>query len=333
MSTHAIIVFSDIRGFTKAVEAVKFSNVAAEFMSEFHKFADLFPGDMFKPNGDGFLKIIPTSPEDADSTLEAILGSISSIDSEFRSLRDRIGKRIALRLDFQLGWGIARGDVFDVIPREWVGGDINMAARLCDCARPWGVVISADAFPDAPSTLVDGAWHKDIRKLNGIGDTAVWESATAHSQFVPRELRRDSPEVHVAGTCWRMSARGVEVLLSRRNRDRELFKEKWEGCGGQLQHNEDFHTGVARHFRTELGIGVAPDKDHYRHYVIAEPNHPVIPGVRFICRHVEGEPASPNHAAHKWVTVPELAGMDAGLFPPGLKDQVMSLLEECGLTQ
>ncbi len=62
-------------------------------------------------------------------------------------------------------------------------------------------------------------------------------------------------------------------------------------------------------------------------YEIREPNEPVIPGIRFLCRRVgSNEPWSTNHSELKWVTEEEFANMSSEDFVGNLKHEIIQLL-------
>src|SRR6266566_4531359 len=73
--------------------------------------------------------------------------------------------------------------------------------------------------------------------------------------------------------------------------ERRLYPGNWEGCGGQLRWSERFEEGVKRHFRTEMEVDVeVVARVPPVLYSIEEPNNPVIPGIRFLCRYRSGDP-------------------------------------------
>jgi hypothetical protein len=205
--------------------------------------------------------------------------------------------------NLQLGWGVVRGAV-KVLEKDYVGSNLNKSARLCDVARPFGIVTDRDDFTTLPS----------------IGDL----------KFVTRERLRETPEVHIAGMCIDTNdRRGVRVLIARRVPTRRLYPGLYEGCGGQLARSETFCAGVERHFRLEMGMSISVDMNIHCFYVIKEADEPLIPGIRFLCHRVgDAEPSSPNHSEIRWVFEQDLRNMDATLFIPGLKDDFLELLDK-----
>ena len=172
----------------------------------------------------------------------------------------------------------------------------------------------------------------EAQRLEGeLPSTRAWESHTPHTEFESRERRKEDPEVHVAGTCVRKTASGMEILIARRAPARRLYPGRWEGCGGQLRRSESFEEGVSRHFLTEMRLSVKPIENCYRLYRIQEANEPIIPGVRFLCEYITGEPASQNHSEYRWVSYAEFSAMADTDFPPKLKEQVIDMLQQMEL--
>ena len=143
-------------------------------------------------------------------------------------------------------------------------------------------------------------------------------------QFIPRESLRENPEVHVAGICLKKENDLYSVLLGQRAKNRKLYPLLYEGCGGQLAHNELFHEGVKRHYEKEYHIDIHVYKDIFLLYEITENNEPKIPGIRFLCEYKSGTPYSINHIppSPKWFTEAEINNMPKDHFVPGLKDHI-----------
>ena len=358
---HSIVVFVDMRGFTRLAQDIEFHPVAAEFVNKFlhivhgsfkkplfvrmppSSYTHLYyEGDgkgggvpmekwdahpmVFKGLGDGAMLVLYTDAGQAIEMLPNILGRISKCESDFSTLLKDTSREIGVSISLDLGWSITRGTVFNIPPFsepglvDAIGGCINRAARLCDCARPNGVVIDKDNFPDKPSVLVDGNWFSARRRLIGIGDVDVWESYSPHNEFQMREKRAETPEVHVAGVCYRSTDK--KFFIARRKVGREIVPGLWEGCGGQIRKGESFAQGIVRHYRGELSMTVRPIDDHYVTYFIKEKN---IPGIRYICEFIEGEPVLINHTEAKWVSLNELLAMPAQEFPAGFQGEVATL--------
>ncbi|MBB5130995.1 class 3 adenylate cyclase/ADP-ribose pyrophosphatase YjhB (NUDIX family) [Thermocatellispora tengchongensis] len=331
--TSAVVIFVDVRGFTKWAEANEVFINLDSFISGFlailrRRFVD--GSYHLKPLGDGALLVqeLPAdqSQREVTALLARILATVGRVERDFAKLCLEFAGRVGHSADLRLGWGIVRGKVLRVRD-DWAGHNLNKCSRLCGEARPFGVVIDRDDFPALPRDA--RGLTAQIRKLRGIGEVAVWVSGEIASQFVPRERLRETPEVHVAGTCFTEDGEGrIRLLLAKRSADRELFPGRFEGCGGQLRHSETFGEGVQRHFRTEMNIDVEVLTDLHCFYEIREAGSPVIPGIRFLCRKVgDDHPSSANHSSLLWVAESEFRAMPAQSFVGGLKRELIELLD------
>jgi class 3 adenylate cyclase/ADP-ribose pyrophosphatase YjhB (NUDIX family) len=333
MDMTVLAVFTDVRGFTKWSEANEVFANLEQFVTGFLGILTRrFPAPKFvlKSLGDGALIVseLPADPKPRDVTavLGDLLGRTARVEKDFEQHCADFARQVGHAAHLRLGWGVVRGKVVRV-DGDWVGHNLNKGARLCAEARPFGMVIDRDDFPELPASA-QGLTSQVLRLL-GIGDVPVWVTPEIASQFLPRELRRETPEVHVAGTCITEDRHGgIKLLVARRSPLRRLYPGKLEGCGGQLRYSETFVDGVRRHFSQEMHLDVEVLEELHCFYQIREPNEPVIPGIRFLCRRVgSNEPWSANHSEVRWVPEQELKNLPAEEFVGDLKHQVLRLLE------
>ena len=330
----ALVVFVDVRGFTKWSEAnevfINLDYFVAGFLDILKKH---FPEDSYnhKPLGDGALIVSKHSAQQTPRAMTSLLGRtltiIARVERDFVKHCSEFAKRVGHPANLNLGWGLVHGKIIRV-GGDWAGHNLNKCSRLCNEARPFGVVVDRDDFPELPKEAK--GYVAQVRRLRGIGEAPVWVTSEIASQFVPRERLRETPEVHVAGTCFTEDQDGnVKLLFARRSPDRQLFPGKLEGCGGQLRYSESFVDGVARHFRSELNLDVRVLEDFHRFYEIRQPDSPIIPGIRFLCQQVgDNEPKSAHHTEIVWVSENEFRKMNAQDFVGHLKTQVIELLED-----
>jgi class 3 adenylate cyclase len=328
-----LALFTDIRGFTRWSEAnevfINLDSFISGFMEILHK---RFKGPEFqiKPLGDGAM-IVSHLPEEQNvkgvaKVLARTLTLIGQTNQDFRKHCTSFARRVGHGADLRLGWGVVRGKVIR-IGEDWTGHNLSKCSRLCNEARPFGTVIDRDDFSELPREA--RGFVAQVRRLRGIGDVRVWVSAEIATQFVPREQLRETPEVHVAGTCFYEDRNTMKLLFARRAPDRSLFPGKLEGCGGQLRYSETFVEGIRRHYRQEFGLDVDVLPDFHNFYEIRVPNEPVIPGVRFLCRRVgTNEPSSANHTELMWISEGQFRNMPAEEFIEGLKHEVIELIED-----
>jgi len=328
-----LAMFTDVRGFTRWSEANEVFVNLERFVTGFLGILRTrFPAPRYqiKPLGDGAL-IISELPEglnqrDLAAVLSKTLNTIRRVEADFTKHCQSFSREVGHSSDLHLGWGIVRGKVMKVAD-DWAGHNLNKCSRLCNEARPFGVVVDRDDFPELPSRDAKG-FVAQIRRLQGIGEVRVWATAEVASQYVPREKIRETPEVHVAGTCIMEDGAGrFKILVARRMPTRSLYPDKLEGCGGQLRYSESFTAGVKRHFRQELGLDVEVIEDLHVFYEIREPDVPLIPGIRFLCRRVSSaEPHSSNHSEVYWMSETQFRNHPADEFVGTLKIQVLELL-------
>jgi class 3 adenylate cyclase len=329
----ALVIFVDIRGFTKWSEVnevfINLDHFITGYLDILRKY---FPEGRYElmPRGDGAILIydLPSqqTQREVAALLARVLKTIDRVEKDFQRHCENFGRNIGHETHLNLGWGIVRGKILKV-GDDWAGHNLNKCSRLCGEARPYGIVIDRDDFPGTPPGT-----HKfvaQVRRLQGIGEVSVWVTNEIAFQFIPRERLRETPEVHVAGVCFIEEVSGrIRVLFARRSLDRDLFPGKLEGCGGQLRHSETFADGIQRHFRLELGIDVEVLTELHYLYEIREPNSPVIPGIRFLCRRIgDGEPRSANHSNIRWATEDEIRGIPDEEFVGELKLEILDLLQ------
>jgi class 3 adenylate cyclase/ADP-ribose pyrophosphatase YjhB (NUDIX family) len=327
-----LVIFVDVRGFTRWSDTPEvFSNLET-FISTFQKIirSRFDKANLIKELGDGAMIVRELGEGDIDPTeiLKETLGAIKATNDQFSDFCKRFEKEVGHATSLNLGWGVVRGKLRR-IARDYVGSNVNKGSRLCDSARPHGIVIDYYDFKDIPES---SPFHffMQTRKLSGLQEAVVWVTPEIKDEFLPREKLRERPEVHVAGTCIEQTTKGdVRILIAKRIPQREMYGGKYEGCGGQLAENETFVEGVARHFRKEMGIEVRALCDLHRFYVIRLPNTPVIPGIRFLCEQIDDRaPTSIRHTEVKWVTETEFRRIPAEEFVGDLRSEVLELLKD-----
>lgn len=330
--TEAVIIFSDIRGFTKWSDGTKAFLHIDKFINEYYKIIeDSFTNEYhIKKLGDGAMivrEVISDEENPYNDILKEDLEKIKHIEDKFTELCNHFSERYGYKTELALGWGIVRG-VVKKIDGDYIGANINKSARLCGIARPFGIIIEKDDFPvDPTGVLFD--FSSQIRKLEGIAvDVNVWVTKEIATQFIPREKKRECPEVHVAGICVKRENDDISVLIAKRKSERTLFPDLYECGGGQLAASESFLDGVKRHFSSEMHIDVDVNENLYKLYEIRQPDEPIIPGIKFLCEFKSGKFQSNNHSEHKWVTKEELEFIPEKEFIPGIKEDIIDFIEK-----
>lgn len=332
-----VIIFVDIRNFTSWSNDVEIAPYLGEFASQFQilirkhfetKGQFLEPA-LVKNQGDGAMIVLKIKEQISKQVLHGVIKEITekikSVDARFKAMCIEMGENKGCAVNLSLGWGITKGVIYSSSDGDYIGSAINRSARLCDMARPCGIVIDSDNFQNMENCPYD--FYSQSRKLKGIQkDVNVWVTQDIYTQLVTRERLRQTPEVHVAGVCYNCNT--DKVLVAKRADNRRIHPGKYEGCGGQLAHNESFTDGVERHFRLEFQLIVKALSDIHVFYTINQANEPIIPGIFFLCIYKNGNAASPNHPELKWISVDELDELRDSECVPNFRSHVKQMIDE-----
>jgi len=141
-----------------------------------------------------------------------------------------------------------------------------------------------------------------------------------------REEKRHKIEVHVAGICFRETEDEIQVLIAKRNENRQLLPGKWECGGGQVYAGENFEEAIKRQMQEELGV-IVKKIIVFGFYQINIPKdeQKIIPGVKAVCffdEYVNG--AGPQieekeFSEWHWQSINELEGID---FISGIREDI-----------
>lgn len=337
-SLPALVLFTDIRGFTSWAENTEVFAHLNRFTSSFLELIrKRVPQErtLVKGLGDGAMIVFELVPEEntPERALTLAMQVIDPITAGFQTLCSTFAREVGHQTKLRLGWGVVRGEVKKLkeatasATEDYVGSNVNKAARLCDLARPHGIVLDLADFPNAED-WPGPRFYQQTRRLSGLNEVEVWVTEDISTQLLPRERLRETPEVHVAGLCVDPTDRGLRLLLARRSATRTLFPNLIEGCGGQLRQSETFTDGVQRHFRLEMKLDVRVLEEYHCFYVIREANLPTIPGIRFLCQRLGNtDPSSPNHSRVWWVSESEFRKIPPDEFVGQLKEEVIRLLD------
>ncbi|MCL1991643.1 MAG: hypothetical protein FWG66_01685 [Spirochaetes bacterium] len=332
---NVLVIFVDIKGFTSWAEKVdNFSFIDAFSEDWYALLKKTFDSKCkIKFLGDGAMIVEEIQGETTGKKLTDLLGKtvgkINKTDKSFADLCKSYSVKKGSNMPLSLGWGVTKGTVKKLNSNEYIGAEINKSARYCSIARPYGIVIDAVDFQSLPKNL-QADFFRQKRILQGIeGRLDVWVSKEIFTQFLTRETLRQTPEVHIAGACFK-TEKGVDyVLLGKRKPERKLFPNLYEGCGGQLAGGELFIDGVKRHYQLEYGIDVNVIEEEHIFYYIEQPEEPLIQGVRFLCEYEKGEPKSENHEplTPQWYSKEDFEQIPEKDFIPGLQKEIRDFFE------
>ena len=113
MDTEAVVIFTDIRGFTRWAENTEvFANLdtfVARFIALVHKW---FPKAAFvKPLGDGAMIVLLDKSKNRTALLAKQLKTIEAANTEFGKFCRQFSQAMGHPADLHLGWSVVRGKV------------------------------------------------------------------------------------------------------------------------------------------------------------------------------------------------------------------------------
>jgi len=165
-----VVVFCDLRGFTRFAEASEPEEVMDVLKDYHHALGDLifrFEGTLERFAGDGLMVFFNDPVRCEDGPLRAIRMSLA-MRTRVRGLAESWARQ---GHDLAMGIGIAQGYAtlgkigFDSrLDYAAIGSVTNLAARLCAEAEPWQILVTERVF-SAAGTLVVGedAGARDLR--------------------------------------------------------------------------------------------------------------------------------------------------------------------------
>lgn len=349
MHEYAMVIFADLRGFTKWSNQAAVGPHLQNFMIDFYNmFYSLKNDDTwnFKPNGDGVM-IVRSSGIDHkplnDYLDDFINIKVPYIYEKYKTMRQEYHEIMRCDIPLDLGFGVSAGLVYRIeYPicnghslTDFASGTLNVAARLCDQARPEGIVINADAFP---------GWHPKhpttfntcLVSLKGLGDEVpVWVSTDILKTPAPRELRRVfNQEFHVGTICY--DSKRKVVVLAKRQQNRELYPGIWETGGGQIYEGENIVDAAKRLAKSEFGIDICVDTNAGFIPFKIEHNNRIIPGIKLLCLFDQKEqPMAKDIRQHSKVMLVNTESLKSehdfpsSMFIPYAKSDIITLITNC----
>ena len=122
---YAIVIFVDIRGFTKWSDSVVGNENCSDLVEKFYEtiqanFDQLKSSKEtnekitrfnLKQNGDGAMIILETSSQDSGELIDCIIATISNVNKEFDNICLLLQKITGQETSLKLGWGLTRGKI------------------------------------------------------------------------------------------------------------------------------------------------------------------------------------------------------------------------------
>jgi class 3 adenylate cyclase len=226
-SQKVVAVFIDVRGFSSWT--AESTEVADYLKSAYNRILTKHFDDagFFKLTGDGMMLIYPFNDVSTlQSTLRATIEKSIELVKAFPTLT-KDDRMINFQVPTRLGVGLARGSATvlasDGKTLDYTGRTLNLAARLMDLARPFGVVFDDSFGIEELTTAVRKKFaHADVY-VNGIAEESSirvyylpgWTTIAEH-----RKLPISAPI---------MMADVTKKLTLKALKDRGSFLEELEG--------------------------------------------------------------------------------------------------------
>lgn len=195
---YVVVANVDIRGFTSFfADSIK----AAAFLSKAYTriLSDYFPDvSFFKPTGDGLLLIKEVDDADEEllkATISAFIASSLKLSDEFHQICSP-----SIRMNWpkpqKVGIGIAWGDATRIHSGptdktlDFSGKPLNLASRLMDLGRPFGVVFGDEIQPNFVRDDLMAKFNKETVYIRGISEQNPMEVFVTHGIDIPYANRR-----------------------------------------------------------------------------------------------------------------------------------------------
>ena len=206
--SEAVVLFADMRGFTRMSETQPADTVVAllnEFFEMLTAVTHEHEGTVFNMTGDGLLVGFNVPVPQPDASVRA-LRAACAMQYRFAAIAARWRERHAI--DVALGIGISRGDVVvgnvgsaAYMAYTIIGDTVNVAARLVQRAAPNEILVAAPVLDAVAAQVPRGAFETlDPFQLKGRSQPlavfrAVPEAIAAHAgRGCPRALIVDDNE-------------------------------------------------------------------------------------------------------------------------------------------
>jgi 8-oxo-dGTP diphosphatase len=273
------------------------------------------------------LSTAKTTEGGSKDDLANVLNSLRDINRIFEKTKNGVSCSHGIDCyGLKLGFGITKGLVGTVKLdelgiEEYLGERINLASRLCSLARPSGIIVDRESFPEIPFEFSDNFVGDEIKYISGFRERRVWLSREVKldPNFESFESMEKNIEVHVTGLCFK---KGM-VLLAKRSSNRDIHPDKWSGPGGRVKKCESFEQALKRKFMEELDIFVN-NIEFVKTYFIESHG---IPGLIYKCMIDAGVPhlLSDENQDFQFFTQDELESID---MVPGLKSTARLLFNK-----
>ena len=259
---------------------------------------------------------------------KCLLDLVKNVQNDFatqvrKPLLEAGGRVDNLALGVGISFGMLKAIQLGENDYDFFGSAINLTSRLCNIARPQGVIVDFESMPFLIEDFISLGLRQDIVIPKDFPPMKAGLSSEVTRVPIEHPRRREDYqhkiEVHVAAITFKQENGQLYVLAGKRKQDRQIYPGFWEFGGGQVHLNESFENAVKRQMWEEFGVKVNV-LEPLTFYTIPCENKSLIPGVRIICLCVdEGslKEESLEHDIIRWLPVSDIFKLK---FIPGLKE-------------
>ncbi|MHB1640057.1 MAG: nucleotidyl cyclase domain-containing protein [Candidatus Dormibacteria bacterium] len=266
-SCQVLATFLDIRGFSSFSAVGESFDTALYLRSIFDKIlSDIFAdAAYFKSTGDGLMLI-----HELHHTAAQLPEMVSSVLLRATGLVDAFGAMVAndptinFEVPQHLGVGIARGSVTKLVSDsgvlDYTGRCLNLAARLMDKARPYGVVFNDRRASDLMTEQVATLFTLDSVCLRGIAETSPLVILISRGVNISQADREPIPQ----GTRTWGASTDVEIPEIRRSAVYTFwlprYPHSYERVGVEVNYPDFDETGKRRDSSYTLELYGKPEE-------------------------------------------------------------------------
>jgi class 3 adenylate cyclase len=195
-SCQVVATFLDIRGFSSFAAKGESFDAALYLRAVYEKILSAYFTDVafFKPTGDGLLLIheLPHKAAEVPPIVSSILARCVSLVDDFGDLTAE-DFMVNFSVPQHLGVGVARGSATRLVSNgqllDYTGRCLNLAARLMDKARPYGVVFADSHASRLMDDETAANFSADRVCIRGIAEDEPIQISITHSVKIRLEDR------------------------------------------------------------------------------------------------------------------------------------------------
>jgi class 3 adenylate cyclase len=195
---HVVALIFDIRGFTNFCKSEGDSVNIANFVKRVYikVISDYFSdGAFYKPTGDGMLIVFRCAPSKEGEKAITVVQNAVKLVEEFNTLC-KGDKLVYFKTPSNIGVGISRGSACCISSKneiiDFSGKPLNLAARLSDMARPFGVVFDESVSSCISSQEIEKNFLSDNVYVKGLAEDEPIKVFHTKKAIIPNSFKKHS---------------------------------------------------------------------------------------------------------------------------------------------